>query len=269
MKNPTHVHFDGKKIQISSNLEGIFVFLADIEKEICYVLKRNKQIEEIHKNQNEILDLMKAMSDVIKENKIHFEYKLKGPISRFADPFINNQLIVRSEFIVLFGYMESLRGLWTSYELNTSDQQKLRDASDESIDKFIKKFMLNPKNPWVEKNQRLNAQLSPAKIRKLRNNLTHFFTIPNKMILVSKHDEVSNLILQESNYTCPCLSSKDLLEMLEGATIQLISLWSNDRGKKDNYEDRLKNVSELVKSHGVVIVSKNPNAKFPENKPKK
>lgn len=165
----------------------------------------------------------------------------------------------RSEFIVLFASLETLRILWTAYDLETTDEQELRDATDNTLEDFYKKFCLCAENKWVKNNPDIAGKIGVTNLRKLRNSLTHFFSVSGIAINLPQYKNKTKKITNKTNNKIQFISSDDLLEIIEGAFKLIIERWITDynkssTNKNSEFEQKIKCVVELVKKNGPILL---------------
>jgi hypothetical protein len=169
----------------------------------------------------------------------------------------------RAELIVIFAQLETMRCLWTAYSNKTKDRKKIRDASDRKIDIFLKNFCLSKKNSWVKNNPKRAGKIGVKNLRDLRNNLTHFFSVPMALAIApaDSEDDIEQ-IGRKTNNRVKAIMVKDLVEINKGAFEIMIKKWSDDfqrsQDKGDsNFEERIGCVNDLVKNHGAKFMIKN------------
>lgn len=209
----THILIDDKKIVVSSNLVVIFSFLVEIDKEVQSFLSREGQLEKIRKQLLEYTELIHVMAKTIEETNLDFSFQMSEHPATIADKLLFNQH-VRSEMIVLFAYLETLRCLWTAYELKTSDEKDLRDAKDSVLEKFYTDFCLSKENKWVKENSKLSGKISKDQLRKLRNSLTHFFSVSGLCIIPTIIKTDGEKLMNKTNNKILSISPKDLSEII-------------------------------------------------------
>lgn len=250
----SYINFDGKKIFISHDLREVFDFLIEIKKEVNSFLEREEQSEKIRKQ------LLKFI-DSAQEHNIDFNFEMSESIK-----IISNKLKVhrspRSELIILFAYLETLRCLWVAYDFKTSEREKLRNASDEKIDIFFKEFCLCKKNKWVRNNSKRSGKIGAKRLRELRNSLTHFFSISKLGIVTSGSEDDIQKVGKMTNNRVQAITPKDLSEITAGVFEILIKKWSDDcKESLDNghldFKERIKCVNVLVEDCGAKILYRN------------
>lgn len=240
------------RIDIHPEFRIVFDFLIQIEAEVKELMGFKKRLAEIKNQCKELLDL------IIKMNPADdFKFTLSEHPETLADK-LHYVRPVRSEFIVQFAHLETLRCLYTAYRKGTSDNDKLRDASDEAIDEFIKEFCLCKNNQWVLDNPKRAGKMSASNLRALRNSLTHFFSV-NKLGLVPLYDEVSEKISNQTNNKVQLLSPEDFENILHYAARLILEKWSDDckeslKNGDDNFLKRMKCVKEVVEKNGARFV---------------
>lgn len=261
MNEPTHILINGGNLYISTNLSGIFKFIIGIEKEVDAFLSVIDKLESIRDQYVELMDFAMHQGKLLKENSINYSYEFKEDPKTISDK-LKYDLPLRSQTIVLFAFLETLRVLWTAYELGTADESDLKDASDTAIDNFIKKFCLNSKNEWYKKNSKRSGKIGVSSLRNLRNNLTHFFAV-SKLGLVHEHTEHVKKMGSKTNHLFQAISPTDLHEMLKSASKIMLETWSSDFSEKpDEFKRKIIFVKEIVEKKGPQMV---PETAFNEN----
>ncbi len=253
---------DKNRIDIHPEFGIIFDFLIKIEAEIEELFGYKKRLESIKKQCSELLDLIIKMSPAD-----DFKFILSEHPETLADKlhFIRP---VRSEFIVLFAHLETLRCLHTAYQKNTSNKKELRDASDGAIDDFIKEFCLCKDNQWVLDNPKRAGKISAENLRILRNSLTHFFSV-NKIGLVPSYDEEAEQISNKINNKVQLLSPEDFKKILHHAARLLLKKWSDDcrkslGGENNNFVEKMRCVRDVVSQSGARFIYDNDIKKIME-----
>ncbi len=165
---------------------------------------------------NDVLSVFEFLSEIDKEVKsiIDFSDSLKAP--------------VRSQFIVLFAYLETLLCIWIGYNEKIYKKQEIikRSTSENRriYSQFIKNYVLTENNKYY-KNQA--HQMNETHIKQLRNDLTHFFSTTDKFILVpdSSIDITQRLRLvlaRAGRKDITIISPKDLYQLIRHVGISLI-----------------------------------------------
>lgn len=254
MTENTHIVIDGKNIIISPNLSEISQFIIAIEKEIETILEIEDRLKKIRKQAKEIVGITAVLA---KNNSSDFKYQLSEHPSTLADK-LKFQRPVRSECIVLFAYLETLRCLHTAYKEKIDDEEKLRDASDSSIENFMKDFCLCSENEWVKQNSRRRGKIDAVNLRKLRNSLTHFFSVSSIGIVMDYNEKYLKLEKQ-TNGKARFMSILDLYKIIRGAAHLLLKMWDNDcrtsfNKSDDNFKEAIHCVNNLVKKYGAKMI---------------
>lgn len=257
----THFIFNGKKIVISPDLRPIIVFLQEIEKEIRSFLGFEKRLGSIKKQYREILNFILVLTKKLKENSIDFKYTLSEHPKTIADKLKIGRPI-RSEMIILFANLETLFCLNIAYENKTSDEKEIRKlARDENaIKSFLERFCLNKDNEWGQRNLERLKYITADDIRKLRNSLTHFFSVSKSLgISYAILNEKSRKLEKATKFKAKFISSEDLYEIIRGAGILLIKKWNNDcidslKKNSNEFKEKILSVNKIIKDHGVVII---------------
>lgn len=243
------------RIDIHPEFGVVFRFLIQIEAEVNELMGYKKRLKDIKRQCRELLALMSKMNPPDDLN-----FTLSENPETLADKF-HFPRPVRSEFIVLFAHLETLRCLHTAYQKKTSDSAELRDASDGAMDQFINEFCLCRENKWIMENPKRAGKISAKNLRDLRNSLTHFFSV-NKIGLVPLYDKESEKITNAINNKVQILSSDDFEKILHHAGLLLLEKWSDDCKKSlnesdDNFIERMRCVKDVVEKNGAVFVYEN------------
>lgn len=265
MKNKsTHIIFDGTKILISSDLRHIFDFLKEIEKEIESFLKFDQRLEAIRKQHLETLKLVQVLAGKLKENSIDFNFSLSEHPATIVDKLKMDHL-VRSKFITLFANLETLFCLNIAYENKISNKKAIinKALDPKTIKSFLEKFCLNKENEWGRKNPIRLKNITADNLRKLRNSLTHFFSVDEDLQIADAMLDIKSRKLEKAtDFKVKFISPEDLYEIVKGAGILILKRWNEDyidsKNKKSNeFKERILSVNNIIKNCGAVIVKNN------------
>jgi len=226
----THFIFDGDKIIISPDLRPIVDFLQEIEKEVEGFLWFDKKLESIRKQHAETIKLTQVLAKKLKENSIDFNFTLSEHPSTIADKLKINYPI-RSKMIILFAYLETLRCLNIAYENKTSDEKEIRGLAmdDKNIKSFLQEFCLNENNDWGQKNKKRLQQITADNLQKLRNSLTHLFSVSKDISVADAFlDDKSRKLEKATHFKVKFISPEDLYEIIRGAGILMMKKWNDD-----------------------------------------
>lgn len=263
-EDPTHVLFDWEKIIVSPNLIKIFEFLSDIDKEIWSILNFQSQLNNIRESFLNTLEATEYLAKKIEENNIEINFKTKEDLTKISDKFEFN-LPIRSQFIILFSYLEVLFILVTSFEREIDDNDKLRDfcMNKENTRKFISDFILNISNDYFKENTKKFWWITPTGLRDLRNSLIHFFSVSWKITLMDDRNEKENnkLInkfranwINDVNF----ITSQDLYKLLSKWTILFIKNLSNTFLTNPKvFERKIKYTKKIVDTYASVLLNYN------------
>jgi len=229
-KTETHFLFDESKIQVSEDIVPILTFLQGIETEVDSFMGFEKRLRDIRKQYLETIKLVEHLGKLLRENSIEFQFKL----SEHPETIIKKLMMdvpVRSKCIVLFANLEVLFCLNLAYENNTHDDVEIRRLAMNSkiAESFIDNFCLNIENPWFIKNQERLKGVTKTHLRRLRNSLTHFFSIDKGIqiadeMLDEKSRKLEKILQLESIF----LSPKDIYEMIKGVALLMMRHWNKD-----------------------------------------
>lgn len=260
----THFIFDGNKVVISPDLREVIVFLQEIEKEINDFLTFDKKIESIRKQYLETIKLVEVLVGKLKENSIDFKFTFSEHPASIADKLKIDRPI-RSEMIVLFANLEVLFCLNIAYENKTSDEKEIikKAMNQDNIKKFISEFCLKSENEWCKNNQGRLKHISADDLRKLRNSLTHFFSVSQGLgVSYPMLDEKSRRLEKATNFKAKFISPEDLLEIIKGAAKLMIIKWSTDCNdclakNSDEFKDKILAVKSIVEKSGAIVIKNN------------
>ncbi|MBU4480073.1 hypothetical protein KKG48_01345 [Patescibacteria group bacterium] len=257
----TQFSFDGKKLVVSEDLMPIFSFLMEIEKEINYFMKFNKKLEKIKSGYKEILNFAEFLSKKVVENKIDFEYNLPknilGTIDEFAPYFP-----LRSQIIILFANIEVLLCLSIAYNNENSDKKFVINNAMNSaaVNNFLNDYFLTEKNLWYKENKKRASKIKSEDFRRLRNSLTHFFSLDKKITLTPDLLKYKSLEMEkiiEKSGKCPpvSLSPEDIFEMIRGASKIMMEEWNNDYVTNPvAFQNKINAVKSIIKKNGAMII---------------
>lgn len=253
MENPTHMLLKNDKLLISPNLVDIFEFLIEIEKEVQTMLNFTDKQEQIRLQSMEVFDFVVFLAKKLEDNNIDFgEFKMKYDISKFADNFWDHPP-TRSQFIILFAYLETCFSLESAYKYEKDDEDSIRKilmATDNSK-KFINNFLLTEKNDFYKKNKRFK-QVSAKQIRSLRNTLSHFYSTSwnisiNPEGLSKKSRKIEGYFKQEGRRDIFFISPNELFELISKWNKLLLEKWSNDyKEDSEKFEMKIKYVKSII-----------------------
>jgi len=257
----THFIFDGEKVVISPDLYQVVSFLQEIEKEIESFLNFDKKLESIRKQHAETLKLVEVLAQKLKENSIDFKLTLSEHPATIAEKLTIIRPI-RSEMIVLFANLETLFCLNIAYENKISDEKEIikKAMNQNAIKDFLEKFCLNRENEWCRKNPERLEHIAADDLRKLRNSLTHFFSVAKTLsVSYAILDEKSRKLEKATDFKAKFISPEDLYEIIKGSAKLMIKKWSedckNDLAKNSNeFKERILSVKTVVDNCGAIII---------------
>ena len=257
----THFIFDGDKVVISPDLYPVVSFLQEIEKEIESFLGFDKKLESIRKQHAETLKLVEVIAQKLKENSIDFNFTLSEHPATIAEKLTINRPI-RSEMIVLFANLETLFYLNIAYENKISDEREIikKAMNQDNVKDFLEKFCLNKENEWCQKNPERLKHIAADDLRKLRNSLTHFFSVAKTLaVSYAMLDEKSRKLEKATNFKAKFISPEDLYEIIKGSAKLMIKKWSEDckdsLAKNSNeFKERILVVKTVVDNYGAMII---------------
>jgi hypothetical protein len=264
MNESTHFIFDNEKVIISPDLQPIVVFLQEIEKETESLLNLDKKIESIRKQYLETIDFVQFLAGKLKENSIDFSYNFSEHPQTIVEK-LKVERPVRSEMIVLFAYLEVLLCLNVAYDNKTSNDDVIRRLvmNQDTIKAFIRDFCLSTDNEWGKKNKDRLKRITVDDVRKLRNSLTHFFSVGKGLAISHAYlDEKARQLEKATQFKAKFVSPEDLYEILKGSAKLIITKWSNDCKKSlaecsDDFKEKILSVRDVVASQGAMVVKNN------------
>jgi hypothetical protein len=257
----THFIFDGKQVVISPDLRSVINFLQEIEKEVENFLGFHKKLESIRKQYTEIIELVKVLSEKLKNNSINYNFTFSEDPTTIVEKLTIDRPI-RSETIVLFAYLETLFCLNIVYENKISDGKEIirKAMNQDNVKDFLERFCLNKENEWCQKNPERLECITTNDLRKLRNSLTHFFSVSNGLGVSSAVlDEKSRKIEKATNFKAKFISPEDLYEIIKGSAKLMIKKWDedykNDLAKNSNeFKKKILLVKTIVDKYGAIII---------------
>lgn len=259
---PTHIVFDWEKIIVSPNLTHILDFIMEIEKETRSFLWTESKLNEIKNGLQDIFDLVIYLSKKLEENNIEHQYKFINHLDKLEENF-NFHLPIRSQFIVLFANIETTFSLYTAFQKEIDDKDLLikeTNWNNENIINFINKFLLNNNNAFYKANRKRFSKISAKNFRKLRNTLTHFFSLDKHISLVPNQSEIKarkleNRLKEIWNNNSIFISPNDLFELINKANILLIKLWNDEYiSNWIEFKRKIKFVSNIVKNNAPILI---------------
>lgn len=260
----THFIFDGEKMVISPDIVPIFEFLKEIEREVEEFLGFEKRLQTISSQYLDAWEFIEFLSNKLKQNSIDFEYTLKNPTDTIAGN-LSLYRPLRSEMIVIFANLETLRCLYTAYKHKVTNEEEIRHLAmkKENIRSFLNEFCLNQENSWVKHNPERAAKITAEDVQKLRNSLSHFFSVAKGISLShSLLNDKSRQLEQMSEFKVTFISPEDLYGILKGAAILMVKKWNNDcvfsfKARSNEFKERILCVRDIVGRYGVKIVLNN------------
>ena len=256
----THILFNGEKIVISPDLWLIFDFLKKIEKEVESFLNFSKRLGSIRKQYLETSQCVQMMSKKLKENSIDFNFTFsESPVTIIDKLKVDHT--VRSKCIVLFANLETLFCLNVAYENKISDQKAIINEAmkPEAIKAFLENFCLNKKNVWRKKSQKRLENITVNDLRKLRNALTHFFSVDGNLQIINVMSGIKSKKLKQAiNFKAIFISPEDLYEIIKGTFMLMMKKWTDDyfdsiKNGSNEFKERILSVNNIVKNYGAII----------------
>ncbi len=253
----THLFFDDSNIVISPDISPIFHFLIEIDKEVGSLLGFQNQLKNIQEQVLEFSNFITFLAEKLKKEKIDYNYQLSEHPQTIADK-LKFHLPVRSQMIVLFAFLETLRHLWIIYEQEISEEVELKKkSSNADIESFFKKFCVCNKNEWVKNNSKKSGKIGFKNLRKLRNSLTHFFS-PSALGITPLFEKETKEIDNKTNHKVQFISPSDLYGIIRGANRLILEKWNEDSlNDPQGFKRKIMLVQSVIKKNGAVILSKN------------
>lgn len=253
MKKDTSLLFAEGKVFISEDLVPLVKFLEGIEIEINMMMDIDKKMSKIREDCQSLLSFILFLSNKLKENNIDFHYELKTADSIAEN--LKDERPLRTELIVLFAYLETLKSIYLAYEYKTNDKVKLINLSKEKNSDFVNKFCLSKENLWVVNNEERSKKINPKSLISLRNLLTHFFSVDGG-IQVS-HEKLATQtrkIEEKLGGLVKFISPEDLYEISKGACLILLRKMSDDSSSRIDFVERIEHVKTLIKDNGSIVI---------------
>lgn len=261
MQKNTHIFYDGNKILKSPDLRVLFGFLSEIDKETESFLELDNKLETIRNQYSETIRLILEMARKLREHSIDFRFNLLEHPATMADKLEKDSL-VRSKFIVLFANLETLLCLNIAYDNKKTDKKSIikMAMNQEIIMTFLGKFCLTEKNEWGNKNRQRLEKISAVDLRRLRNSLTHFFSVDEGLSIADAIlDEKSRKLEIITEFKVKFISPEDLHQIVRGAGLLMIKMWNDDylESRKNNskeFKQKIMCVNNVVKDYGAVAI---------------
>ncbi|MBT5808228.1 hypothetical protein HOI18_03040 [Candidatus Uhrbacteria bacterium] len=251
--------FEEKMLSISSDLKSTAVFFIEIDKEIESFLCIEQQLELIRRQCEEAYDAIHQLAEKLKNNSIQIELKLQEHPETLLHKLKYHRPI-RSEIIALFAYLETMCCLHTAYEHKESNPDTIRVLSMKNIDKFINDFCLSASNCWVSQNPERASKINARDLKFLRNLLTHFFSVTNKIQTIHPKLAINARALEKQlEHKAIFLSPEDIREIIQGTGILLLHKWDTDckdsklLGNND-FNERIAHVKKIVDQKGALVI---------------
>jgi hypothetical protein len=261
-KENTHIVLTPQGLIISPNLSPIIRFLQEIEQEVGALLNLEKNYEQIRLRVLDTWKFIQFLSNKLKENAIDFKYTLSDHPDNLAK-FLNPVRPIRFEMIGLFAYIETLNCFNVVYKesLDPDADQIIITKAKGNLSNFLNTYCLSKNNQWVKDNPQRAKKINAAQVKKLRNTLTHFFSLGKTGLNIAHSglDEKSRKLEKLVGNNVVFLSPDDLYEITKSAAQLMIREWSNDcqqsiANSDDVFERRIKLIRTLVINSGAVIV---------------
>jgi|GEM_PF-904743 len=260
----THVVFDGKQIHISPNLNKVFSFLVEIEKESDAIFGVQEQLEEARLYYKDLLELTGKLSKVVHDNNLDgWSHEFEKDPRTFID-ILKYHIPIRTQMLHLFTQLEVMYFLHIAYTKEIDGEAELRKVAmdDKKLRKdFMQKFLLSEENEYYVQHKKRLSKLDAGKLIRLRNTLVHFFSLSSDSIGITA-DQNSDDARKFETYAAEkkldsfvILSPTDLHELIKSAYFVLIKLWTNDT-LRDNasFVRKIGYVNNVVSEHGAIVV---------------
>ena len=268
-KDETFLFQSDKKITISSDLSDVFRFLSSINDEVDILMKFEDKMQRMINFNKETLRIAEELLRKSPEKSVKTNFP-ETPDS--MKELLNFTEHPSSLGVVLFAYAETLRCLFTAYTNKVTNDTSLRSCGDKDIEIFFKEFLLSPDNEWSKNHKARSSRISPVSLQKLRNSLTHFFSVGGSksgskssgITLVSKYSKHDEELEKRMKFSTQIISPEDLRDMVYGATKLLFIRWDKDcrdfhSGKKENdFKQRMQCVRDVVHKYAAILVMRDP-----------
>lgn len=260
-QKPYHLVFNWKEVYISETLAQTVVFLWDIEKEVKQFLSYPWKISSIGTKLLIIIDDLKWLSELIQENNIHYKYNITEETMKIVDE-IEKISLPRSQIICLFAYMETIFCLLTVFSHKLENEQEIIVQSNRDLQKFINKYILTNNNAFYKKHKDKLKHIKAIDILELRNKLTHFYSVWDKIGLVSDWpvEQIKKMeeLLLGNWYRYIFITPNELFELLRNSVINIFIERTNLTLHQPNeFKERIIFVEKIVQRKSAEMVKIN------------
>lgn len=247
-----HILLDWKKIYISGWLVPIFMFLSNIEKEIEKILDYNNKMKALQEITVEMLWLLGNSMKLLKSKRIQMPLPQDTKITEKylnQETFNTQQVLTRSNMILVFSYIETLFCIITAYTLELDNQESIVYNSKNKLINNIEKYLIGKKNTYFINNKEKLWKLTAKSLRDLRNWLVHFYSVfPQKIALsegeFKKWEKITTLFNEEN---IVILSSMDLFELTKvGSKIFIQELAYDFKHNKNSFNRKIEIVKKVI-----------------------
>jgi hypothetical protein len=250
--------FNGKEFKISKNLQPIVEFLNSIEEEIQFLIFPEKEVELME-------NWLRQNEDILISSELGNFYSLPSVINLYKLFFVKKFRTIRSELIALFSFLETLFCLYVSYENKLCRKKEIIDKLMDRnfIENLYESFCLSPKNEGYKNNLKRLENISAKEFRDLRNNLTHFYSVPKSIGLTYLvEDERTKELERATNWELTFISPYDLYQIVIGCKKLILERWLEDyknfnNGYDNEFDKKISSVLKVVEEFSPSVLSDN------------
>ena len=158
------------------------------------------------------------------------------------------------QFLGIFSYLETLFCLKVVYDTKNDSAREIINITNgdkKFFRKFINSYVLNEKNSFYKDNKQDFKYITARKIKDLRNNLSHFFSVSDWIIIlpdsmIEKWRIMQSFLEKQESLTwflCP----NSFLSLVSGANMLIIEEWIHDcEINNTDYLERIDYVIRVV-----------------------
>lgn len=254
-----HVVLQWERLIISPDLQTVFLFLNHIEEEIISQLHIKRQLREMNEKFWTIMRDFVALMKLLEENKIEYTVKSNEKTLSILEDFKTNHN-VRIIIIAMFSYLDTIFHLIISYKHQITDETKLMQQTRWQRENLAEKYLLSKQNKfYYEQNSRLK-DLNGKKIKSIRNFLTHFFSLPEGIILLENwanenRDEIERLLGEQKMHSI-WFTPEEWFNWIWGAVKIVLEEWTKDSlDNKILFKSKMSAVKAVINKHASVLMN--------------
>jgi hypothetical protein len=261
-EDSTHILIQDNNLYISPNVKIIFDFIIDIEEEIQLFLGQRKKFTSIRSYFIEVYKALLTAVTKLKQSGFDFKYNLSKDPRSFAEELTPHGP-PRAEMIALFAYLETLNCFDVVYKekLLATDEVEIMKRAKNNLTSFINTYCLCNENEWYKNNVHWAKKINSGDLKKLRNSLTHFFSLGESKLCVNSEplEKEAKRLAEGMGKGVVFIAPEDLYEIIKSAARLLLNKWSDDfessEKKKDNdFKERISCVVSVVETTAAKII---------------